>query len=261
MIETVKHPPGFRVRRGINWAFVGLLYTSFYMCRYNLPIANAAIRKEFGFTKGEMGLVITTAFFAYACGQIINGLLTDRLGGKCAMLIGAAGTIAMNFLFGVASFWGILGLFVAIRGLDGYLQSFGAPGMIKINAAWFRPNERGRFAGIFGFMINLGRFAPFESSPAPTPALGLSGKGSINGSRVSCRMFIISIFARHNFKHLFSLFRSLQHLDHSSPVTSPMPFSRGVALQSRPVCVSSKPLSSSQPRNFTPLTPPSFSWF
>lgn len=144
----VKHPPGFRRRRGLNWAFVGLLYTSFYMCRYNLPIVNSDISKEFGFSKGEMGWIITTAFFAYACGQIINGLLTDRVGGKRAMLIGAFGTIAMNLLFGVASFWGILWLFIAIRGLDGYLQSFGAPGMIKINAAWFRPNERGRFAGI-----------------------------------------------------------------------------------------------------------------
>jgi OPA family glycerol-3-phosphate transporter-like MFS transporter len=162
----VAHPPGFRPRRGLNWAFVGLLYTSFYMCRYNLPIANAAISRQFGFSKEQMGLIITTAFFAYACGQIINGLLTDRLGGKRAMLTGAAGTIAMNLLFGVASFWGLLGLFVAIRGMDGYLQAFGAPGMVKINAAWFRPNERGRFAGIFGFMINAGRFAIGWLGPA-----------------------------------------------------------------------------------------------
>lgn len=164
--RTTEHPPGFRARRGLNWGSVGLLYTSFYMCRYNLPIANAAISEEFGFSKGQMGWIITTAFFAYACGQIINGLLTDYMGGKRAMLIGALGTIAMNFLFGVASFWGILGLFVAIRGIDGYLQAFGAPGMVKINAAWFRPNERGRFAGIFGFMINAGRFAIGWLGPA-----------------------------------------------------------------------------------------------
>jgi len=30
--------------------------------------------------------------------------------------------------------------------------------MVKINTAWFRHTERGGFAGIFGFMINLGRF-------------------------------------------------------------------------------------------------------
>src|SRR5881392_836538 len=152
-------PPGFRPRRGLNWAFIGLLYTSFYMCRYNLPLASGEIRNELGFSKAQIGSIITTALLAYACGQIINGLLTDRFGGKRAMLIGAAGTIVMNILFGIASFAGLLALFVAIRGIDGYLQAFGAPGMVKINAAWFRKNERGRFAGIFGFMINAGRFA------------------------------------------------------------------------------------------------------
>jgi OPA family glycerol-3-phosphate transporter-like MFS transporter len=152
------HPRGFRARRGLNWGFIGLLYTSFYLCRYNLPLANSAIKAEFGFSKSQMGSIITTALLAYACGQIINGLIADRLGGKRAMLIGAAGTIVMNVLFGIASFWGLLWLFVLIRGIDGYMQAFGAPGMVKINAAWFRPNERGGFAGIFGFMINLGRF-------------------------------------------------------------------------------------------------------
>ena len=162
----VPHPPGFRPRRGLNWAFIGLLYTSFYMCRYNLSLANSAISGEFGFTKAQMGNIITTALLAYACGQIINGLLADHLGGKRAMLIGAAGTIVMNIVFGVASFWGLLWLFVVIRGIDGYLQAFGAPGMVKINAAWFRPTERGGFAGIFGFMINLGRFGIFKLGPA-----------------------------------------------------------------------------------------------
>jgi OPA family glycerol-3-phosphate transporter-like MFS transporter len=152
------YPPGFRQRRGLNWAFIGLLYTSFYMCRYNLPLAGGAIRSEFGFSRAQLGTIITTQLLAYACGQIINGLLTDRLGGKRAMLIGAAGTIVMNILFGVASFWGLLSLFVVIRGIDGYLQAFGSPGMVKINTAWFRHTERGSFAGIFGFMINLGRF-------------------------------------------------------------------------------------------------------
>src|SRR2546423_8468932 len=159
------YPSGFRKRRGVNWGFVGLLYTSFYMCRYNFSIANSAISAEFGFSKAKMGNIITTALLAYACGQIINGLLADRLGGKRAMLIGAAGTIIMNVIFGVASFWGLLWLFVVIRGIDGYMQAFGSPGMVKINAAWFRHNERGRVAGIFGFLIQLGRVWIFKIGP------------------------------------------------------------------------------------------------
>jgi OPA family glycerol-3-phosphate transporter-like MFS transporter len=164
--SRIQYPPGFRARRGLNWGFLGLLYTSFYMCRYNFSIANKSISTEYGFSREQMGYIITTALFAYACGQIINGLLTDHIGGKRAMLIGAAGTIVMNILFGAASFAGMLGLFIAIRGLDGYMQAFGAPGMVKINTAWFSHRERGRFSGIFGFMINLGRFGIFTLGPA-----------------------------------------------------------------------------------------------
>jgi OPA family glycerol-3-phosphate transporter-like MFS transporter len=73
----VRHPSGFRARRGLNWGCVGLLYTSFYMCRYNLPIANRAISAEFGFSKSQMGWIVSTALFAYACGQIIDGRAGD----------------------------------------------------------------------------------------------------------------------------------------------------------------------------------------
>ena len=37
------YPPGFRARRGLNWGMIGLLYTSFYMCRYNFSIANKSM--------------------------------------------------------------------------------------------------------------------------------------------------------------------------------------------------------------------------
>jgi len=37
--------------------------------------------------------------------------------------------------------------------------------MVKINAAWFNRAERGTFAGIFGFMIQLGQFAINNLAP------------------------------------------------------------------------------------------------
>src|SRR2546421_7551108 len=95
---AIAHPPGFRRRRGLNWTFVGLLYTSFYTCRYNFAIANKSISDEFGFNKGQMGTIITTALFAYACGQILNGLLTDRIGGEPAMPLGPPGPPRLDLL-------------------------------------------------------------------------------------------------------------------------------------------------------------------
>src|SRR6478752_6088433 len=135
--ERPHYPSGFRARRGLNWAALGLLYTSYYLCRYNLPIANKSIATEFGFNNAQMGWIITTTSLAYAFGQIINGLLCDRIGGKRSMLIGAAGTVVTNVAFGFSSFAGRLSLFVTLWGINGYLQSFGAPGMVKINTAWF----------------------------------------------------------------------------------------------------------------------------
>ena len=170
----IPHPPGFRRRRGANWGSIGLLYASYYLCRYNFPIANAEIAREFAFTNAQMGWIISTALVCYAVGQMVNGFFTDRIGGRKAMLTGGIGTVLINVLFGMASHWGgagttkgfMLASFMTVWGLNGYLQSFGAPGMIKINTAWFHKTERGRFAGIFGFMINLGRFTISLLGPA-----------------------------------------------------------------------------------------------
>jgi sugar phosphate permease len=169
------YPRGFRPHRGLNWGYLGLLYTSFYLCRYNIAVANKSIADQYHFSYEQMSEILFTSTLIYAFGQIINGLITDRIGGKKAMLIGAAGTITLNSLFGAASAWGILGVFVAIRAIDGYFQSFGAPGMTKIKTAWFAKTERGGFAGIFGFMINLGRLGIFNFGPALLAGFTLFG--------------------------------------------------------------------------------------
>jgi OPA family glycerol-3-phosphate transporter-like MFS transporter len=172
--EVVSYVPGFRARRGLNWVSIGFMYASYYLCRYNFPIANSKIGDEYGLNNTQMGWIISAAFVAYAVGQMVNGFFTDRIGGRKAMLTGAIGTIVLNVMFGLASIWAppgaakgfALASFATVWGLNGYLQSFGAPGMIKINAAWFHKRERGRFAGIFGFMINLGRFVIGVLAPA-----------------------------------------------------------------------------------------------
>lgn len=157
--DAIQHPPGYRRRRGQNWFFLGLTYASYYLCRYNLsPIANE-LKADLNFTNAQYGAINSGRDGAYAIGQMINGLFTDRVGGKRAMTIGAIGTIILNLVFGMTTWTAIsfmLPALVLIRAADGYIQAFGAPGMIKINTAWFRRRERGAFAGIFGMMINLG---------------------------------------------------------------------------------------------------------
>jgi MFS transporter, OPA family, glycerol-3-phosphate transporter len=159
------YPPGFRARRGLNWVVLGGTYASYYMCRYNFRFATPGMEQEFGFHHKEITDIISASSLAYGVGQLVNGLLCDRIGGRASMFIGAAGTVLINLVYGFASFTGTFSTFALIWLLNGYLQSFGSPGMIKINAAWFNRSERGTFSGIFGFMIQLGQVAINNLAP------------------------------------------------------------------------------------------------
>lgn len=167
-----RHPPGYRLRRGRNWFFVGLTYAAYYFNRYNLSMAKTDFCQAFGFSNTDYGIIQSARSWSYALGQFLNGLLADRLGGRMTMAIGGYGTAILNFFFGMGAYqkfmgplYGTLGWFIALRAFDGYIQAFGAPGMVKMNTAWFARAERGRFAGIFGLMINLGRFLNNTVSP------------------------------------------------------------------------------------------------
>jgi OPA family glycerol-3-phosphate transporter-like MFS transporter len=162
------------------------MYAAYYMCRYNFRFATPGMQEEFGFTTTQIADMLAIWSITYGTGQLVNGLLTDKIGGKRSMQIGAFGTIIVNVLLGVLPLLVIGGAlaaagrfvfgtdvvdpaFIAIAVvwlINGWFQSFGAPGMIKINAAWFRRTERGTFAGIFGFMIQLGQVASSKLSPA-----------------------------------------------------------------------------------------------
>src|SRR3954470_13810527 len=99
-LRPVQYPSGFRMARGINWFTLGLMYASFYLCRYNFRWATPDIRKEFGFSYEQITQILGYWSVAYGIGQLVNGLFTDRIGGKKAMFIGAMGMIIANVAFG-----------------------------------------------------------------------------------------------------------------------------------------------------------------
>jgi len=150
----------------LNWVVLGAMYASYYVCRYNFRFATPGMVEEFGFNKLQITSMLAWWSVAYGIGQLVNGLFCDRIGGRASMVIGAAGTITLNLVYGFASFAGTFSTFALIWLLNGYFQSFGSPGMIKINAAWFNRSERGTFSGIFGFMIQLGQVAINNLAPA-----------------------------------------------------------------------------------------------
>jgi OPA family glycerol-3-phosphate transporter-like MFS transporter len=164
-LEKPVHTQQFKNRRGLNWLTLGLTYATMYMARYNFGFANKELSDTFGFSKTEVGTIITVSTLVYGLSAIFNGPIADRWGGRRAMITGAVGACIFNFAFGLAAYMGFLGtgtvmlMYLATAWtLNQYFQSYSALALIKVNAGWFHVSERGVFSAIFGSIIQSGRF-------------------------------------------------------------------------------------------------------
>jgi OPA family glycerol-3-phosphate transporter-like MFS transporter len=169
--NPVGHDRRFRIRSYFNWLPLGLTYASLYWGRYNLTEA----KKAFGdalMSKEAFGTIFAVGSVLYGVSFIVNGPLTDRLGGKKTMLIGATGSAICNLVLGVSTYLvttstaqsppSLFWPFLVAYAINMYFQSFGAVSIVKVNAAWFHIRERGVFGGIFGTLISLGIFLAFD---------------------------------------------------------------------------------------------------
>ncbi|MBN2357904.1 MAG: MFS transporter [Deltaproteobacteria bacterium] len=194
MTEAFDYPAGYRTRRFQNWMIVGLLYSFFYMTRYNFTALGPTLMDAFGWTKVDLSYLETSMPFIYGASVVLNAMIADRLGGRKAFLIGAVGVVVMNFVFG-AFHWVVLEapvmegighdrtivkaavlaggidshqlalIMSAVWACNAYFQSFGALSIVKINAQWFHIRERGTFGAIFGVLIRFGLVLGFSGAP------------------------------------------------------------------------------------------------
>ena len=183
-VEGVEHSSAFRRRRVFNWLPLGLTYAFLYMGRYNIKVSQHAFGDiDFNgspmMTNGDFAMIFFWGTAVYGSSFLVNGPLTDRLGGKFAILVGAGGAAVMNLLMGLVTFGivdggGLLGLsrddlatnltviFSVLYAINMYFQSFGAVAIVKCNAPWFHVRERGVFGAIFGILISLGIYFAFD---------------------------------------------------------------------------------------------------
>ncbi len=189
----VGHTDEFRQRRVMNWLPLGLTYAFLYMGRYNLKVSKFAFEEMQAvdgsplMANADFGLIFMWGTVVYGFSFLINGPLTDRLGGRFSILTGAAGAAVMNLLMGLASLSllhqgpghqliaaNFVLLFSVLYALNMYFQSFGAVAIVKVNAAWFHVRERGVFGAIFGILISLGVYFAFDWGYAILETYGLA---------------------------------------------------------------------------------------
>lgn len=160
----VGHSEAFKRRRLWNWLPLGLTYAFLYMGRYNLTVSKNAFGELM--TNADFGTIFSIGTWVYGCAFVINGPLTDKLGGRRTILISALGASMANLLMGLVTWYGytdnLVVTFSVLYALNMYFQSFGAVAIVKVNAAWFHVRERGTFGGIFGILISLGLYFAYD---------------------------------------------------------------------------------------------------
>jgi OPA family glycerol-3-phosphate transporter-like MFS transporter len=157
----------------LNWLPMGLMYALMYMGRYNLNVFKKEVGDAF-LDKSEFGIVFGVGTVVYAFSFLVNGPLTDRIGGKKAILIGVSGVILMNLAMGLfmrhvllledPGTMPIVPVLSVLYAVNMYFQSYGAVSIVKVNAHWFHVRERGGFSGIFGTLIASGLFFAYNGS-------------------------------------------------------------------------------------------------
>lgn len=179
------HSQAFVRRRFMNWFPVGLTYAFLYMARYNL--AACVDKKDVAllFDKQQFFEIDSWGALTYGLSFVINGPLTDKIGGRKTTILAAVGSAVANVVMGVVALSAIknggipkdaratiVPLFSVLYAVNMYFQSFGAVSIVKVNSAWFHLRERGTFGGIFGILISLGLYFAFDWCAAIVRVMG-----------------------------------------------------------------------------------------
>ena len=136
-------------------------YFFYYTGRHAFGFAIPGIEEELGLSKATLGWVSAALLWCYALGQIPNGYLGDRVGGRIMMSTGACLSCGLNWIVSLANgFWGLL----VPWGMNGLAQSMGwAPGS-RVLSNWWPSNERGRTYGWYVFAAGMGTVLAFVTS-------------------------------------------------------------------------------------------------
>jgi OPA family sugar phosphate sensor protein UhpC-like MFS transporter len=152
-IDSLYRRHRLRVMLAITAGY-GLIYT----CRLALGVVKKPLIDGGIFTPAELGTIGSALFYTYAIGKLTNGFLADHANMRrflaAAFLLTAICNVAMGF---TTTLWAA----VLIWGLNGWFQSFGAPGGVVAMTAWFSNRERGRAYGIWSTAHSIGEGLTF----------------------------------------------------------------------------------------------------
>ncbi len=128
-------------------------YATFYLVRQNFSMAMPGISAEFGYSKTDLGWILTAFSFVYGMGKFINGYISDRSNARIFISIGLFASASISILVGYTSWFG---LFALLWALNGWFQSMGWAPCARMLTHWFSPRELGTKWSIWSSSHQIG---------------------------------------------------------------------------------------------------------
>ena len=145
-------------------------YVFFYTGRQAFGFAIPGIAQEFGWTKATIGTISGIALWSYAAGQMVNGNLVDKFGGRRLMALGAV--LSTSFCI-LASFQAsVVGMAITL-GANGFVQAMGWSAGGRVISNWWSHRERGKSFGYYTLAAGLASVLVFVTSTLTVTTLGL----------------------------------------------------------------------------------------
>ena len=145
-----------RLRMQVFWGtFLG--YATYYLLRKNFSLAMPYIVEESGYTKAQLGIVLTMLSITYGVSKFVMGNVSDRSNPKYFATIGLLLSAMICLAFGLVP--GVLSsipIMCTLSFLNGWFQGMGYPPYARTMVHWFSTNERGQKWSWWNVSHNLG---------------------------------------------------------------------------------------------------------
>ena len=158
-----------KLRNRTFWGATAL-YSLYYVCRMTLSVVKQPLIDGGVLTAGQLGLIGSALLFVYALGKFTNGFIADYCNIRRFMAVGLFISAIVNLVMGAFGLFSSLAgvgsavIFVAfflLWGINGWVQSMGAPPGIINLSRWFPLSKRGTYYSIFSATPYLGKFLTF----------------------------------------------------------------------------------------------------
>ena len=168
----------YRTLRNRTFWGATVAYSLYYVCRMSLSVVKQPLIDDGVLTAGQLGLIGSALLFVYALGKFMNGFIADYCNVRRFMATGLFISALVNLILGAAgciaglSSGIIFVIFAVLWGVNGWMQSMGAPPGVISLSRWFPRSKRGTYYSIFSATPYLGEFLSFIITGVIVGALG-----------------------------------------------------------------------------------------